>query len=506
MLKILSRNNSFLNDQGGSPVIFNTLTFAIFFTIVFFLYWLLPHKYRWFLLLTASYYFYISWGLKLVVWLFITTVVSYACAQAIEKSVSKNIKKSYTLVAVMACFSILFLFKYFNFFSTSISDLLQLFSLPIGKFTLILMLPVGISFYIFKTISYMIDVYRGTIKAEKHFGIYALYVSFFPQLIAGPIDRAQNLLKQFHDEKQFDYYQTTYGLKLLVWGFFKKLVIADNLAICVNKVFDNVYEYSGLSLIVVAVFFTIQIYCDFSGYTDIANGIAKMLGINGMKNFDSPYFSHSMQDFWRRWHISLSTWFRDYVYIPLGGSRVKKFRHYVNLMITFLLSGLWHGANWTFIIWGGLHGLLLVIATMTSTWKKKWYNNLRLSEDNFIIYWLKVAITFSLVCFAWIFFRANTIGDASYFITHMFDGIGVMKDYIKTGYMNLGINESEYLSLFISLIIIAAVDFAQIKSDLIEELSKKPVVLRWTIYVFFILYIVLCSYKGIPADFIYAQF
>jgi alginate O-acetyltransferase complex protein AlgI len=487
-------------------VIFNSFTFAIYFTIIFLLYWFLPHKYRWLLLLAASYYFYISWGLKLVIWLFITTGISYVCARAIEKNKDDRIKKRYMLAALIACLSILFVFKYFNFISSSLTDLLRLFSLPISEFTLDIMLPVGISFYTFKTISYVVDVYRGTIKAENHFGIYALYVSFFPQIIAGPIDRAQNLLKQFHKERQFYYFQAAYGLKLVAWGFFKKLAVADNLASYVNKVFDNVYEYSGFSLIVAAVFFSIQIYCDFSGYTDIANGVAKMLGINAVKNFDSPYFSTSMQEFWRRWHISLSTWFRDYVYIPLGGNRVKIPRYYMNLMITFMLSGLWHGANWTFIIWGGLHGLYLVVAKMTGTWKKKLYGVLRLSEENFIVYWLKVAVTFSLVCFAWIFFRANTIGDAFYVISHMFDGIGFIKVYAKVWYVSLSINKPIFLMLFILIFTVVAVDYVQLKRDMIELLSKKPMVLRWTIYVVFMLYVILLSYKGVPADFIYAQF
>ncbi len=487
-------------------MLFNSYVFAIFITVVFFLYWALPHKYRWLLLLAASYYFYISWGPKLVIWLIVTTGITYLCARAIEKSNDKTIKKRYMLTAVISCLSILFVFKYFNFFSSSITDLLRLFSLPIGKFTLALMLPIGISFYIFKTLSYVIDVYRGDITAEKHLGIYALYVSFFPQLIAGPIDRAQNVIHQFYEEKQFDYAQVTYGLKLLAWGFFKKLVIADNLAVYVNQVFDNIYEYSGLSLIAAAMFFTIQIYCDFSGYSDMAIGTAKMLGINSMKNFDSPYFSRSMQEFWHRWHISLSTWFRDYVYIPLGGNRVKNSRYYLNLMITFMLCGLWHGANWTFVVWGGLNGLILIIAAMTRKQKQKIYEALNWSEDHFMVYWLNVALTFMLVCFLLAIFRANTIGDVFYFISHMFDGIGAVKAYIKAGSMGLNIGKIRLLSLSLPIFILAAVDFVQLKRDFIDILSKKPLVLRWTIYILFIVYVIVYSYKGVPVDFIYLQF
>lgn len=487
-------------------MLFNSLAFAIFFIIVFLLYWLLPHKYRWLLLLASSYYFYISWGFELVIWLILTTCISYLSAKAIEKSKDSTIKKRYMLIAIIGCLSILFIFKYFNFFFNNITDFLRLFSLPIDKLTLKLMLPIGISFYVFKTLSYVIDVYKGNLTAEKHFGIYALYVSFFPQLIAGPIDRASNIIHQFYEEKYFDYIRVTYGLKLLAWGFFKKLVIADNLAIYVNRVFDNVNEYSGLSLIVVAVFFTIQIYCDFSGYTDIAIGVAKMLGITSMKNFASPYFSRSTQEFWRRWHISLSTWFRDYVYIPLGGSKVKECRHYGNLMITFLLSGLWHGANWTFIVWGGLHGFFLVIATMIRKQKQKSYKSLGLSENNLLVYWINVAITFILVCFLWIFFRANTIGDAFYFINHMFDGLEITKTYLKTVYNSLGFDLITVVNVFISIIILAVVDFAQLKRDMVEELGKKPLFIRWTIYVAIVLMVLFNSPFDSGSEFIYFKF
>lgn len=487
-------------------MLFNSVAFATFFTVIFLLHWMLPHRWRWILLLAASGYFYVSWGVQLITWLMVTTLISYSCARAVEGTQDTRRKKRLMAAAVVSCLGLLFVFKYFNFFSTSLSSLLQLFGMPIGDLTLRLMMPVGVSFYVFKTVSYVIDVYRGTIPAEKHLGYYALFVSFFPQLIAGPIDRAQNLIRQFRAESHFDEHLAAYGLKLTAWGFFKKLVIADNLSIYVNRVFDNVYDYSGFSLLAAAVFFTIQIYCDFSGYTDIANGVSKMLGINAMRNFDSPYFSLSVQEFWRRWHISLSTWFRDYVYIPLGGSRVSKLRQYGNLMTTFLLSGLWHGANWTFVAWGGMHGLLLVIATMSRGWKKGLYHKIGLSESHPLVFWVRVATTFTLVALAWVFFRANQIGDALYIYGHMLDGIGAVKEYVAMGSKSLGMDKYELGLLSGPIIVLAFVDYIQLKRDAIDLLSNKPLAFRWTIYVFFVLYLILFSSKGVPADFIYAQF
>ena len=338
-------------------MLFNSFAFAVFLPIVFILYWVLPHKARWILILAASYYFYMSWNAKYIFLILFTTIISYVAAILLEKTENLRTKKGILVGTAVICLGVLFFFKYFNFVSESVTAVFRLFAIQMNPVLLNLLLPVGISFYTFQTLSYVIDVYKGDVKVEHHFGYYATFISFFPQLVAGPIERTNNLLPQIKTEHKFNYDQATYGLKLMVWGYFKKIVIADTLSQFVSKVYDAPQGFSGFALILATVFFTLQIYCDFSGYSDIAIGTAKLLGINLMTNFKSPYFSQSIKEFWSRWHISLSTWFRDYVYIPLGGSRVGKIRHAVNLLITFLISGLWHGANWTFVIWGGIHGL-----------------------------------------------------------------------------------------------------------------------------------------------------
>lgn len=338
-------------------MLFNSYAFAIFLPIVFIIYWILPHKFRWVLMLSASYYFYMSWNAKYIFLIFFTTVISYIAARLLENEESKKKKKIILALTALVCLGVLFFFKYFNFVSKSVADVLGLFAIRMSPITLKLLLPVGISFYTFQTMSYVIDVYKGEVQAEHHFGYYATFISFFPQLVAGPIERTGNLLPQIKEEHKFDYNQATYGLKLMAWGFFKKLAIADVVSIYVDKVYADLWSCSEIDLLIAIFFFTMQIYCDFSGYSDIAVGTAKLLGIDLISNFKSPYMSLSVKEFWSRWHISLSSWFRDYVYIPLGGNRVSKLRNYFNLLITFLVSGLWHGANWTYVIWGGIHGI-----------------------------------------------------------------------------------------------------------------------------------------------------
>lgn len=339
-------------------MLFNSFSFAIFLPIVFIVYWLIPQRLRWGLLLIASYYFYMSWNPKYIVLILGTTFVSYITGILIEREKMIYKKKLYLICSIILCMGVLFLFKYFNFFVISVSDILSSISIKWHPVTLKLLLPVGISFYTFQTMSYVIDVYRGDIKAEKHFGYYATFISFFPQLVAGPIERSENLLPQIKQRCQFDEQKASDGLKLMLWGYYKKVVIADTLAPYVDMVYGQLKYYQGFALVIVIFFFSLQIYCDFSGYSDIAIGTAKLFGIDLMKNFDAPYFSKSIKEFWKRWHISLSTWFRDYIYIPLGGNKCSKVRHYINLLVTFLVSGLWHGAEWSFIYRGGYMALL----------------------------------------------------------------------------------------------------------------------------------------------------
>lgn len=332
---------------------FNSVTFAVFVTLVFLVYWGLPQRRQWVVLLFSSYYFYMSWNAKYVLLILFTTIVSYTCGRLLAVTKCVYQKRFILFSASVICLGVLFVFKYFNLFMDTFCSVLQLLSIQIHPMTLKLLLPVGISFYTFQTLSYVIDVYRGEIPAEKHFGIYAAFVSFFPQLVAGPIERTGNLLPQIRREHCFCYEDAVYGLRQMLWGFYKKIVIADTLAFYVDKIYADLFSYEGGTLVLAAFFFSFQIYCDFSGYSDIAIGTARLFGIKLMTNFKNPYLSVSLNEFWQNWHISLSSWFRDYVYIPLGGNRKGKVRKYINLLITFLTSGLWHGADVTFIVWGG---------------------------------------------------------------------------------------------------------------------------------------------------------
>ena len=317
------------------------------------------------------------------------------------------------------------------------------------------LLPVGISFYTFQTLSYTIDVYNGKTAAQKHLGVFAVYVSFFPQLVAGPIERSNHLLPQFFRKHDFSYNRVKSGLQKMLWGFFKKIVIADNLAILVDGVYNNVGNYSGLALIVATIFFTFQIYCDFSGYSDIAIGTAKVMGFELRENFKRPYFSKSIREFWQRWHITLSTWFRDYVYIPLGGNRTIKWRWYYNIFITFLVSGLWHGANWTFVIWGALHGSYLIAALILSSPKKKISLFIQ-SQNKSLDKLMDVVITFVLVAFAWIFFRANNIEDAIYIINNLFLSSTEILNLseLKIQFRGLGLFQEDLIKCLMLIIIL----------------------------------------------------
>lgn len=478
-------------------MLFNSFAYAIFLPIVFILYWALPHRFRWVLLLVSSYYFYMSWNAKYVVLILFTTVVSYISARLIEGDSSKSKKKAVLTCALVACLGVLFVFKYFNFAIESVAAVCNLFSLRLTAPTLKLMLPVGISFYTFQTLSYVIDVYRGVVPAEKHFGYYATFVSFFPQLVAGPIERTSNLLPQIKAEHRFDYDQATYGMKLMAWGFFKKIVIADTISVYSGKVFDNPQDYVGFALILAALFFTIQIYCDFSGYSDIAIGTAKLTGIELMTNFKSPYFSSSIREFWRRWHISLSSWFRDYVYIPLGGNRVPGIRKHLNLMITFLVSGLWHGANWTFALWGAAHGITQIIENLLP------FNKMNESRVMRVI---RILAVFCFCAFAWVFFASKSLTDAHHIISHAFHGISAPIKYLREGQIATGFGLRNAPFLAASLALLGSFDYASQKTDVISLLSNKRPVIRWIIYVLLVLWSILNIPTARSTEFIYFQF
>lgn len=314
----------------------------------------MPHKYRWAWLLAASYYFYMNWNPAYAILIFGSTIITYLCSLLLEKyQTDRGKKRLFLTISLIINFGILFLFKYFNFVNETMFSVMEYLGVRWAVPNLDILLPVGISFYTFQAVGYTIDVYRGQLKAERHFGIYALFVSFFPQLVAGPIERASNLLPQFREKHVFNTSMAIDGLKLMLWGYFMKVVVADRLAVYVDAVYNNVDQHNGTSLLLASILFSFQIYGDFGGYSLIAIGAAKIMGFRLMTNFKRPYFATSIKAFWSRWHISLSTWFKDYLYIPLGGNRVSRKRHYYNLFVTFLVSGVWHGANMTFVIWGG---------------------------------------------------------------------------------------------------------------------------------------------------------
>ena len=378
-------------------MLFNSILFLLFFPIVCISYWGVPERFRNVLLLFASYYFYMSWEPYYTLLILFTSLSTWICALCIEKK--EQYKKQYLFYCIAVNILILFTFKYYNFVIDTFSSIIPKIYIPHSEF----LLPVGISFYTFQCIGYIIDVYRKEIKPEKDFITYALFVSFFPQLVAGPIERAKNLLPQFHNTHTFNGDEFVAGLKMMIWGFFMKLCVAGNVAPYVDAVFNNVPNHNGTSFLLASFFFSFQIFCDFGGYSLIAIGTAKCLGFKLMQNFNHPYLSASIKDFWRRWHISLSSWFSDYVYIPLGGSRCKKLKHYRNLILTMLLSGLWHGANWTFVCWGGLHGLFLICNSA--------YKSI-MGKKNIAPKIINIIVTYIFVAFAWIFFRANSISDA----------------------------------------------------------------------------------------------
>ena len=483
-------------------MLFNSFEFFVFFPLVFVLFFSIPHKYRWALLLAASCVFYMYFVPVYIFILLFNILIDYWAAIKISKSKKQQTRKLLLVLSIIANLGVLATFKYFNFFVDNTSILEQIFGWELNLRYLDLILPIGLSFYTFQSMSYTIEVYRKQQEPETHFGIFALYVTFFPQLVAGPIERPQNMLHQFKTERYFDYSRVSSGLQQMLWGFFKKLVIADNLSVMVDAAYANPTEQSGLTVLLATYFFAFQIYCDFSGYTDIAIGASKVLGFKLMDNFRVPYLSSSIKEFWARWHISLSTWFRDYLYIPLGGNRVKVARWQLNLLITFVISGLWHGAAWTFVIWGFLHGFYLV----ASIWKDKLLASFLpslLANPSKLLKGLNILIVFHLTLFAWIFFRANNVDDAFIIIN-------------KIATLNIGDGVSESLNAlskgqtgrtFFKLLLLAVFIFIDPIMDSIikNKISFNNVAIKWLVYACIAASIILFGYFG-EVEFIYFQF
>lgn len=417
---------------------------------------------------------------------------------------------------VIPALGALVFFKYFKFSLETIVRIARAVSIPMDDFVVHIILPIGISFYTFKAVSYVIDVYRGKHQAEQHFGYYAAFVSYFPDVISGPIDRAELLIPQFKQDKVFRYEDGVYALRLMLLGFAKKLLLADALVKYTDMIFNEVTHYNGFTLVFASFLYTIQIYCDFSGYSDIAIGVSKLLGIDLMQNFKSPYFAKSIKEFWGRWHISLSTWFRDYVYIPLGGNRVSKPRRAFNLMVTFLVSGLWHGASFTYIVWGGIHGVYQVVEnTIHDIWKKRKdgsrEKDMAASEGGTSVRSkaaatvkgiVQTVITFSLVDFAWIFFRSNGLRGALYFVTHMFSDLSMTK-----AMADMAMSPLNFVKIGGFIILLAIYDYFSGKRDLLKEMDRLPGIIRWGIYLGIVLVMtVLKIHNGTTQQFIYFQF
>lgn len=400
-------------------MLFNSWQFALFFPVVTACFFLLPHRARWAWLLGASCFFYAFFIPKYLLILAFTIAVDYGAGLAMDR-VPQRFRKAVLVGSIATNLTTLATFKYVNFFSENLHQLAAFLGWNLPLWTLAWALPIGLSFHVFQSLSYTIEVYLGRQAPERHLGVFALYVMFYPQLVAGPIERPQNLLPQFHAPQAWDGERVHRGLLRMLWGLFKKVVVADRLALVVNPVFAHVEHFTGLQLALAVFCFAFQIYCDFSGYSDVALGSAEVMGFKLMENFKRPYLSQSLAEFWRRWHVSLSTWFRDYVYIPLGGNQVGEARQNLNLLLVFVLSGLWHGANWTFLVWGLLHGVALGVersargllglspkAQPAGGWRA----------------WPRVACVFAFVCLAWVFFRANSIHDAWYVVTHLHEGL-----------------------------------------------------------------------------------
>jgi D-alanyl-lipoteichoic acid acyltransferase DltB (MBOAT superfamily) len=486
-------------------MLFNSISFLIFFPVVILINFILPKKVRNLWLLFASYYFYMSWNVKYGLLIALSTVITYVSSLLIEGCAAGWKRKTAFVFCICSNLGILFFFKYFTWILGNINQITHhTYELP---FTILL--PVGISFYTFQALGYTIDVYQGKLKAERNFINYALFVSFFPQLVAGPIERSTNLLKQFRQQEDFNPDHVTRGLQIMLWGFFEKMVIADNLALLVDQVYQNWQDYSGSILLLATVLFTIQIYCDFGGYSHIAIGAAKVLNVDLMDNFHQPLFANRIQDLWRRWHISMSTWFKDYVYIPLGGSRCSRFRKNCNIMITFLISGLWHGASWHYVVWGGLHGAYQVISSYLEPVQKGFCHALRLDYRGKCYRTLQQVVTFFLFVFSLIFFRASGVSEA----LQIFRQIGTnfaAGDLISGQLLQIGLSSAQWLLVLPAILLLFAVDACHEKGiRLNEQLQKRPLAIRWGAYYFLILYLLLSilqTFGRSAATFLYFQF
>ena len=478
-------------------MLFNSLNFFFFFIIVFFTYWfvLKTIKSQNIFLLAASYFFYGSWDWRFLGLIILSSTIDYICAIEIAKGAGKT-RKNWLGLSLFSNLGMLCLFKYFNFFSESLKDLFGIFGIELNALTVDIILPVGISFYTFQTLSYTIDIYRKKIEPTTDIITFFTFVSFFPQLVAGPIERASHLIPQFTAKRSFNYTEASHGMRLILWGFFKKLVIADNCSVLVNQIFENYQTQSSLALVMGAFYFALQIYGDFSGYSDIAIGVSKLLGFDLMTNFRTPYFSRDIAEFWRRWHISLSTWFKDYLYIPLGGSAHGKNKSLRNIFIIFAVSGFWHGAKWTFVIWGVLNAIYFIPLYLLGLNRRHTTELLDHKLFPGLTDILSILATFALTCLAWIFFRAENLGDALQYIALIFSNqqwIGDLKTYTSNALTNL------------IIVFILTEWFVFRFQDFQSKIDKWNKYCRHLFYII-ITYLIIKEAAREPASFIYFQF
>ena len=496
-------------------MLFNSFDFIVFFPIVLFIYFIIPRKIRYIWLLVTSYYFYMCWNARYALLLFTSTVVTYAVA-LMMRHWKENVllKKSMVVTSLVINLGILLFFKYFNFVFDSIEKILSKTGMSFQAPVLDILLPVGISFYIFQAVGYTIDVYRGKIEPEKNLLRYALFVAFFPQLVAGPIERSGNLLPQLqkvHELKLWNPKRIQQGALIMLYGYILKMVIADRAAIYVDTIFDSMLysNYQGFQMAIAVVLFSLQIYCDFGGYSYIAMGAAKIMGFELMDNFKMPYLARNIKDFWDRWHVSLTTWFRDYLYLPLGGSRKGVARKYINIFIVFVVSGLWHGAAWHYVVWGMLHGCLRITGEITSKLRERLYARLHFRRDTFAVMLSQTIVTFAMVSLAWMFFRGESVRQSLDLIRQM---IGVYNPWILTdgSLFTLGLDAKEWNVLLIGIAFLLIVDiFRYKKVDLVSFFMEQNLWFRWILFYVGIIIVVLFGVYGArynAAGFIYFQF
>ncbi len=471
--------------------------FVWFFIVTVLLYFALPQRWRWVVLLAASYYFYMCAEPRFALVMLATTGITYASGLLMSRRDTREVRRRFLLAGLAADLGLLFIFKYLDFSLHAVEEALSSINVIVNMPEMRWLVPLGISFYTLQSLSYLFDVYKGKMAAERHPGYLAAYVSFFPTVTAGPIERGAHLIPQLHERHEFSYQRTVYALQLIAWGLFKKLVVADRLAFLVNQVYGDVRSYSGLPLVLATLLFAVQLYADFSGYTDIVRGCASVMGFDILENFNLPYFAKSISEFWRRWHMSMTSWFRDYLYIPLGGNRRGTARTYLNILIVFLASGLWHGASWTFVAWGALHAGYMMVGRATAGAREALWERTGVDPGGRAVGVLKALATFLLVDFAWILFRADSLADAGYIIRNLFSS--------GAGSLSVVVGARGFALDCVVIALFLAAELVQLRGPLLEIVGRQRLAVRWALYCSVVLSVLLLGVAG-SQQFVYVQF